>query len=97
MALIDVTPEQLREAAKTIRNEAENFHTATQSASTAAANLQGMWEGDSQVRFADQVERNTAWFNQMYNIVLEYAQFMENAAGTFQMGDASTAGKIGSR
>ena len=94
---IMVTISELQSAADKIGQACEEYQAAANSLKSAADELAGTWEGDSQVAFVNEQEKANQWYLKMADIVNEYVAQMKAAAAKYQETDASAAQTIRSK
>ena len=78
---------EMRSAATEIRNKASEYRDATGSAMKACDTLASQWEGDAQVAFVTEQGEAKRWYEQMYELILNYAKALEEAARTYEDAD----------
>lgn len=91
---IMVTISELQSSADKIAQACEQYQAAANSLKSAADELAGTWEGDSQVAFVNEQEQANQWYLKMADIVNEYVAQMKAAAAKYQETDASAAQTI---
>ena len=91
---IMVTISELQSSADKIAQACEQYQAAAYSLKSAADELAGTWEGDSQVAFVNEQEQANQWYMKMADIVNEYVAQMKAAAAKYQETDASAAQTI---
>lgn len=85
MAEIKVTPEELRKEAKVIRDRAGEYQKLykTTLLSQNLGDLANVWWGDDQTTYSEQVRAFEPKFNNMYQLMMDYADHLDKAAGEY--------------
>ncbi len=94
MARFEATISELMNAANRISQAAEDFRNTAQQVFSAAQQLAGTWEGDSQVAFVNEQEQANQWYNKMMDIVSTYVESLQKAAEAYQKADEEAAANI---
>lgn len=94
MANFNVSPEMLRNAAKKLDSEIENYQQASTQAMTAGRALAGDWEGDAQKAFTAEQEKASGWYNEMVTIARQYSVALNNAANEYERADQQSSSEI---
>lgn len=82
---INVTAEELRTTATKIRNLAEDYRTlyASNLLNSNLGELKDAWYGEDQTSYTQKVEGFKANFDEMYQLMLEYADHLTKAANEY--------------
>ena len=82
---INVTAEELRNTATKIRNLAEDYRTlyASNLLNSNLGELKDAWYGEDQTSYTQKVEGFKANFDEMYQLMLEYADHLTKAANEY--------------
>lgn len=85
MATIKVTPEELRKEAKNIRDRAAEYQKLykTNLLNQNLGDLGQVWWGEDQTTYAEQVKAFEPKFNNMYQLMMDYADHLDKAAGEY--------------
>lgn len=85
MAEIKVTPEELRREAKIIREKAAEYQKLykTNLLSQNLGDLANVWWGEDQTTYSNQVRAFEPKFNNMYQLMMDYADHLDKAAGEY--------------
>ena len=97
MADFKVTISEMRGKANEIKQAAETFLQAAGQVNSAAQELAGTWEGDSQVAFVEEQGKANAWYTRMMEIVNTYVSGLETAAKNYEEADNQATQAIRSR
>lgn len=82
---INVTAEELRTTANKIKNLAEDYRTlyANDLLSTNLGELKDAWYGEDQTSYTQRVESFRKNFDEMYQLMVEYAEHLTKAAAEY--------------
>ncbi len=80
MAKIKVNSTAMRNQAKKFRNIAESLKTTTGDITAEVENLDVTWKGDASRAFIDSFTSYSRNFTVIYNTLLKYADFLDDAA-----------------
>ena len=92
-----VTISEMRAKANEIKQAAETFLQAAGQVNSAAQELAGTWEGDSQVAFVEEMTKANTWYNKMMDIVNTYVAGLETTAKNYEEADSQATQAIRSR
>ncbi len=94
MSKFQVTPEELRSAARKIEQNLTEYQQANDAAINAGMNLAAAWEGDSQKAFVQEQEKVKQWYAQMNNVVKTYSAALTAAAAIYEAADQAAKSAI---
>lgn len=85
--LINVTPEQMRQAASTIEGYIDDWRETVQSIYTLVQELDGMWDGLANTEFNLNFEQDHPLYDRLSNLMQEYEQALIQAAQRYDDGE----------
>ena len=94
MMKIEVTASELKAGASKIDDANNDVREAANALKQATETLAGMWEGPSKEAFVQEQAQIDAWYQQMINVVTQYAQSMKDAADAYTQTDQDAAANI---
>lgn len=94
MSKFQVTPEELRSAARKIEQNLSDYQQANDAAINAGMDLAGKWEGDAQKAFVQEQEKVRQWYGQMANVVKTYSTALTAAADAYLTADETARSSI---
>lgn len=97
MALIGITPTQVKAKASELRNLNAQFKTKAEGLQSSEEVLAGKWEGDAKAAFRTSFQNDKAKMDHFYNVIEQYCTTLENIAIEMQNADAKAAGIASSR
>ena len=85
MATIKVYPDELRAEAKKIRDRAGEYQALYKNEllSKNLGDLANAWWGEDQTTYSEQVRSFEPKFNNMYQLMMDYADHLDKAAGEY--------------
>ena len=96
MALIQVTPDQLRAKATELRGYKADHEAAMQKMRTLMLNLNEVWKGDAQNALLAKYEGMQGTFTQFAEMLDDYAKLMDTSANQLEQLDQSLASQMNS-
>ena len=94
MKTIEVTVSELRNGSTSLDSANQAFMEAANQMKAAAEELAGMWEGPTKERFVQGQDTIYKWYQEMSNVVAEYAKSMNEAANDYEATDLQAANAI---
>ena len=80
---IEVTPEMLTAAAGKINDLAGQYQTQYNNLYSETSAMKTTWDGKDNVAFTNQIEGYKDDFKTMYNLLIEYAEFLKKSAKSY--------------
>lgn len=96
MALIQVTPDQLRTKAGELRGYKADHDEAMQKMRTLMTNLNEVWKGEAQDALLAKYEGMQSTFTQFAEMLDDYAKLMDSSANQLEQLDQSLASQMNS-
>lgn len=90
MAEIKVSSEMLRGAAADIKQLGTQFNSVAEEFYQGMTSLQSMWEGDAFNSFKTQVDALKPSLERYYQVINDYATFLETSAEQYETTEAAT-------
>ena len=99
MAVIKVTPDELRAEAKKVRDKAAEYQQLykTELLSKNLGDLANVWWGEDQSAYSTRVKEFEPKFNNMYQLMIDYADLLDKAAGEYDRNRTDLATQIKQR
>ena len=94
MAKIMMTPENLREQAKTLRGKKAEHEQLYSQIKDHVRNIVSVWEGQSQQAFLDSFNQRNAQFRKFAEDLEQFAQLMDTAATEMANAEQSLTQKM---
>ena len=91
MALIQVTPDELRAKATQVRNYKTQHDDVITQLRTLVNGLNDSWKGEAQTAFVNNFESMRSTFTDFSNMLEDYAKRMDTAANQLEQTDSSLA------
>ena len=89
--LINVTPEQIQQAARTTAGYIDDWRETVQSIYVLVQELDAMWDGLANTEFNLNFEQDRPLYNRLGNLMQEYAEALIQAAQRYNDGEDDVA------
>lgn len=91
MAEIKVSSSSIKEKAATFRTLADSIRAYTEDMKQTVENLKSSWEGLASDNTRSDFKRFQETFDEKYNTIIRFAQFLENTADEYQKTEQANA------
>lgn len=81
--IIEVTPEYLRNAATSIEDLANQYKSQYEAFYGETNAMASAWQGKDNLAFINQIDGFKDDFTKMYNLMVQYAEFLRTTAKTY--------------
>lgn len=81
---IKVTPEELERTAAEINNNADHYRELYEEFYSVTGAMADSWKGVDNIEFINRIDGFRQDFQNMYNEMVRYAQFLKNSATTYR-------------
>jgi len=92
---IDVSVAQMRQDAADLRQMCAEFNAQKSEVFDAGRALDATWEGDASQKFAYRLRTDEPAFDELYRVILDYCQAIEDSAVEYERTEQALAGEIG--
>ncbi len=81
---IRVEPSKLEAAATQIDNQAAEYKRLYEQLYTEVESMASSWQGSDNLAFTSQINGFREDFNMMYQLMMQYSEFLKNSANTYR-------------
>ena len=81
---IRVEPSKLEAAATQIDNQAAEYKRLYEQLYTEVESMASSWQGSDNLAFTSQINGFRDDFNTMYQLMMQYSEFLKNSANTYR-------------
>lgn len=92
---LDVSVAQMRADAGDLRQLCADFNAQKTDVFDAGRALDATWEGDASQKFAARLRQDEPSFDELYRVILDYCQAIEDSAVEYERTEAGLVGEIG--
>ena len=87
MPAIRVTPEQMRNSARTVQTQASDWRVAVDRITLLVREMSSMWDGQANDAFTTAFEQDSPNFTKLSTMMNDYYTAIEAAAGKYDTGE----------
>lgn len=93
MAKTVVNPKILMDTSREIEGKASEYRSSYQQFYNEVENLKTKWKGDAVAKAAEQFGRFEDDFDRMYDLMMDYADYLRNAANAYDQANEKIIGE----